>query len=138
MSLNRNKLYLLIYIACFAGYVWIYLGLTNDFIQKKSVQVCPIKYITNIPCPSCGSTRSVILLTQGNFIEAFRINPLGYIIAIVMLLTPLWIAFDIICKRKTFFAFYKTIENYLSKPKYAMPLILLVIINWIWNITKEL
>jgi hypothetical protein len=74
MSLTRNKLYLLIYIACFAGYVWIYLGLTNDFIQSKSVQVCPIKYITNIPCPSCGSTRSVILLTQGNFIEAFRIK----------------------------------------------------------------
>lgn len=138
MSLNRNKLYLLICIACLAGYVWLYFGLTNDYIQFKSLQVCPIKHITNIPCPSCGSTRSVILLTQGNFIQAFRINPIGYIIAFIMLLTPIWITLDIAFKRKTFFVFYKKIETYLKRPQYAIPLILLVIINWIWNITKGL
>ena len=138
MSLNRNKLYALIFIACLAGYVWLYIGLTNDYKQNNSVEVCPIKHFTNIPCPSCGSTRSVILLTKGNLAEAFSTNPIGYIIAIIMLLTPLWITFDIAFKRKTFFEFYKKIERYLKRPQYAIPLILLVIINWIWNITKGL
>ena len=126
------------YIACIAGYIWLYFGLTTDGSENKSVEVCLIKHITNIPCPSCGSTRSVILLTKGNFNEALSINPLGYIIATIMLLTPLWITIDIASKRKTFFDFYQKIETYLKKPLYAIPLILLVIINWFWNITKGL
>lgn len=138
MSLNRNKFYLLIFIACLAGYVWLYIGLTNDYKQNNSVEVCPIKHFTNIPCPSCGSTRSVILLIKGNLIEAFKTNPIGYIVAIIMLLSPFWITLDIAFKRKTFFVFYKKIENCLKRPQYAIPLILLVIINWIWNITKGL
>jgi hypothetical protein len=138
MSIHRNKLYLLIFIAFIAGYVWLYFGLTNDYTKSKLIEVCPIKHITNIPCPSCGSTRSVILLTKGNLVGAFRTNPFGYIIAIIMLLTPLWITFDIVFKRKTFFEFYKKIESYLKRPQFAIPLILLVIINWIWNITKGL
>ena len=55
-----------------------------------------------------------------------------------MFLTPIWIAFDIAAKKKTLFKFYKKIERYLQKPRYAIPLLLLIIINWIWNITKGL
>ena len=38
----------------------------------------------------------------------------------------------------TLFDFYQKTESYLKKPKIAIPLILLLIINWIWNITKGL
>jgi len=138
MALDRNKLYLIIFIACMAGYIWLYYCLNNSETKNKSFEVCIIKHTTNIPCPSCGSTRSIISLTKGDFFEALRINPLGYIVAFLMLLSPLWIFIDIITKRKTLYEFYKKTEIYLKKPLYAMPLILLVIINWIWNITKEL
>jgi len=126
------------FTACLAGYVWLYFGLTNNNTEYKSVGVCMIKHTTNIPCPSCGSTRSVISLTKGNFHEALLINPLGYILAVIMFLSPLWIFIDIITKKKTLFEFYQKIENKLKKPQYAIPLILLVIFNWIWNITKGL
>jgi hypothetical protein len=106
--------------------------------ENKSVEVCLIKHATNIPCPSCGATRSIILLTKGNFTEALTINPIGFIIAIIMLLTPLWIIADITMRSNTLFDFYQKTETYLKKPKYAIPLILLVVINWIWNITKGL
>jgi hypothetical protein len=138
MTLNRNKLYSIMFIACTAGYMWLYFSLTMDVTENNLVEVCLIKHITNIPCPSCGSTRSVISLTKGNLIEAFNINPLGYIIAIIMLVTPLWIVIDIASRRKTFFELYQRIETYLKRPLYAIPLILLVIINWFWNITKGL
>lgn len=137
MSLKRNMLYSIMFIACLAGYIWLYIGLTKQ-TENKSVEVCLIKHTTNIPCPSCGSTRSVISLTKGNFIEALKINPLGYIVAIIMFLTPLWITVDIATKRETLFEFYRKIEKYLKRPQYIIPLILLVIINWIWNITKGL
>ena len=100
--------------------------------------MCLIKHITNIPCPSCGSTRSIVSLTNGNFIEALLINPMGLIVAVIMSLAPLWILIDIATRRKILFEFYRKIETYLKRPQYSIPLILLVIINWIWNITKGL
>jgi hypothetical protein len=112
-------------IACLAGYVWLYYSITNNITEKKSVEVCLIKHVTNIPCPSCGSSRSVISLIKGDFIGALNFNPIGYLVAIIMLIAPI-------------FDFYLKIETYLKRPKIAIPLILLVIINWIWNITKGL
>ncbi len=36
---------------------------------------CVFKAMTGIPCPTCGSTRAVILLSQGHLLSAFRVNP---------------------------------------------------------------
>ncbi|MEO6681520.1 MAG: DUF2752 domain-containing protein [Ginsengibacter sp.] len=138
MALNRNKLYTFLIIACAAGYIWLYFGLPNNGLKINPVNVCLIKHVTSIPCPSCGTTRSVISLTKGHFIEAFKMNPFGYVILLIMFLTPLWIAIDIATKQKTLFVFYQKMENHLRRPSFAIPLILLVIINWIWNITKGL
>lgn len=137
MNLNRNKLYSIIFIGCLAGYIWLHYVATKSH-SDTSVEACFVKHTLNIPCPSCGSTRSIISLTKGHFTEALFINPLGYLIAIVMLFAPLWIIYDITTKRKTLFEFYLKTEYYLRKPYYATPLIFLIIINWIWNITKEL
>lgn len=138
MLLDRNKLYSILLIACVAGYIWLYYSITSNVTENKSVEVCLIKHATNIPCPSCGSTRSIISLTKGNFVEAFDLNPIGYIVAFIMLISPVWIISDLILKNNSLFKCYQIIESHLKKPKYAIPLILLVIINWFWNITKGL
>ncbi|PSR09129.1 MAG: DUF2752 domain-containing protein [Bacteroidetes bacterium] len=137
-TLNRNKLYSILLIACVAGYIWLYFSTTSNITENNSVEVCLIKHVTNIPCPSCGSTRSVILLTKGNFVEALGLNPIGYLVALIMLVAPIWIVADMIFRDNSLFKCYQKIENQLKKPKYAIPLILLVIINWIWNIKKGL
>lgn len=138
MTLDRNKLYLILLIACLAGYIWLYFSLTKNITESKSFEVCLIKYVTNIPCPSCGSSRSIISLTKGDFNGALNFNPIGYLVAIIMLIAPIWIIADTIKRTNTLFDFYLKIETYLKKPKIAITLILLVIINWIWNITKGL
>jgi len=122
-----------------AGYIWLYYNISSISVESNdSVGVCFIKNITSIPCPSCGTTRSVISLTKGHFFEAITINPLGLIVSLIMLIVPIWIIIDVVVKRNSLFDFYKKIEIYLNKKKYAIPLIILVIINWIWNITKRL
>ena len=100
--------------------------------------VVVIKYATNIPCPSCGTTRSMISLIKGNFIEALNLNPIGYLVTLIMLVVPIWIIADIIKSTRTLFNFYLKTETFLKKSKIAIPLIILVIINWIWNISKGL
>ncbi len=138
MTLSRNKLYSIMFIACVAGYIWLYYGLTKELAENKPTEVCMIKHLTNVPCPSCGSTRSILSLTKGNFIEAANINPLGYVVAFVMLLAPVWIILDVATHNKTLFIIYQKTEAWIKRPKYAIPLILLLILNWIWNITKGL
>lgn len=138
MLSDRNKLYSFLFIACIAGYIWLYYSITKKVTENNSVEVCLIKHVTNIPCPSCGSTRSIISLTKGNFIEALAFNPIGYIVALIMLIAPLWIISDMVLKKNSLLKCYRIIEQHLKKPKYAIPLVLLVIINWIWNITKGL
>lgn len=121
-----------------AGYVWLYYSLTQNYVLEKPIDVCLIKYFTNIPCPSCGSTRSILSLIKGEFNEAYNTNPLGFLIALNMILIPLWISIDIITKKSTLLYIYQKIENYLKRPPIAFTLIIIVIVNWVWNITKGL
>ncbi|MCA6378368.1 MAG: DUF2752 domain-containing protein [Cytophagales bacterium] len=138
MALDRNKLYSILTIACVAGYSWLYISMTNNLTESKSVEVCLIKHVTNIPCPSCGSTRSIMSMTKGDFVGALNVNPIGYIVALIMLMAPIWIVVDLIMKNNTLFNTYQKMETLLKRPTYAIPLVLLVIINWIWNIAKGL
>ncbi len=91
-----------------------------------------------MPCPSCGSTRSVMAITQGNISEALYFNPLGIFIAAIMLITPLWLGLDVFTKKNSLLRFYVKMEMALKKPLVALPLIALVLINWAWNIAKGL
>lgn len=138
MTMKRNKLYSLLFIACLTGYIWLIYSITSYKADIKTVEVCLIKQLTNVPCPSCGSTRSIISLTKGNFVDAIHLNPLGYIVALIMLIAPVWIITDMILVNDSLFRYYNKIENHLKRPKYSIPLILLIVINWIWNITKSL
>jgi len=137
MILGRNKLYFIIFIACIAGYIWLFYNLLYS-TQDNQLTVCLIKNITNIPCPSCGTTRSVISLANGNFMKALMINPIGLLAAITLLLLPLWVITDIVTQQQTLLHTYQKAESLLKKRQYAIPLILFVIINWIWNIIKGL
>lgn len=138
MTLNRNKLYSILLIACVAGYIWLYFSMTKTIAENQSAAVCTVKNVANIPCPSCGATRSVIALTKGDFSGALHLNPVGYLIAIIMLIAPIWIISDITMRSSSLFIFYQKVETYLRRPKYAIPLTSLLIINWIWNITKRI
>jgi len=132
------KLYAILLIACTAGYIWTFYGMTKLRTEEKTVGVCLFKHATNIPCPSCGSTRSALSLLNGDFSKALYFNPFGIVIVLIMLIAPVWILFDVATKKITLLKLYEQTEKILKKPKIAVPLVLLVVINWIWNITKNL
>lgn len=136
MPIAKKKLYIILLLSSFLGYIWIFYNMNLTPIEHKSVGVCIIKQATNIPCPSCGSTRSVISIIQGNVVKGLLINPLGLIILFIMLITPIWILVDLIFKRDSMHQAYIKIENNLKKTKIAMIFILLIAANWIWNIMK--
>jgi hypothetical protein len=134
--MTRNKLYSFLLIACFAGYGYLFYKLDN--LQHETYRICIIKNVTGYPCPSCGTTRAVSLLLKGKLTESIALNPFGILLAIVMLFFPVWILTDRILKKDTLLNTYKKTESFIRKPWIAIILILLVILNWIWNIYKQL
>ncbi len=134
--MTKNKLYLIVLIACFSGY--LYLIFTNNNSENGQISVCMIKNATGFACPSCGTTRAVQALYKGDFIGSLEFNPFGIIVSISMLVLPFWVVFDLVTKRETFYIAYNKMESILKQKKVAIPLIILVVFNWIWNIYKEL
>ena len=133
--MSRNKLYWLLLIACFSGFIYLLYHLQHS--ENTHFGVCIIKNVTGFPCPSCGTTRAVQLLLQGNVLASLQMNPFGILVAIIMTIVPLWIALDLIFKRDTFYQSYKKMEATIRIKWIAVILILLVLLNWIWNIYKQ-
>lgn len=139
MTLSRNRLYLIVGIACLAGYVWLYYNHSTYAAQGgANVGVCLIKYATNIPCPSCGSTRALLSLMDGDIGTSLYLNPIGLILGLLMAIIPIWVLYDYVRAKDTLLLFYRKAETFIRRKEIAAILITLVSANWIWNIFKGL
>jgi hypothetical protein len=138
MIKNRNTLYLMLLVTCTVGYIWTFINMQDAGIDHLPAEVCLFKYVTNIPCPSCGATRAVVSLLAGDYLAALTINPMGILIALIMLLAPVWVVADLFCGANSLFRFYRRVELFLQRPQYFVPLVALVILNWVWGINKGL
>lgn len=137
--MNRNKLYTFVLVACLIGYIWLFFSLYHqNEIHSSQMTVCFIKKTTNVPCPSCGTTRAVMHLFQGEVQTAILTNPFVILVGLLMLVAPVWIVFDYYQKNDTFFQFYKKAEQFISRKWIAVFLVILVLLNWYWNIKKGL
>lgn len=137
--MKRNKLYFFILTACFLGYSWLFF---LKFFAVKTPEidftVCISKRITNLPCPSCGTTRAVTHFFYGDFLTSLYLNPFGIIVAGIMVICPIWIAFDFFKNTQTFYDFYLKMESKIRTRKILFLLVILVLLNWFWNIYKQL
>lgn len=135
---GKNKLYLPVLLACAAGYLWLAFTVQQQYKHQKGFEACFIKRFTHLPCPSCGSTRAVLSITNGKFTEALLTNPVGFLLALILVIVPVWILVDWFRRSASFYQFYQSAQKRLYKPYFAIPLVLLIVINWIWNISKGL
>lgn len=136
--IQKSKLYGIVCVLSLTGYAWVYMNYFYLQASDHTITTCMIKSTTGIPCPSCGTTRSVMTIFHGDFAQGFLINPLGYLMIVIAIIFPFWILIDILFKKSGFHAFYLKTEKLLLKKWLSIPLILLVLINWIWNIHKAL
>lgn len=139
MASARNRLYLFFILSCLAGYIWIYVAYhTRSETHNPIYGGCLIKHVTNVPCPSCGSTRSALSLIKGDFVSSMYWNPFGIVLVLFGLVVPFWILFDCSLRKDTFYNFYRKAEQGLKRKIIAIPALLLIIANWVWNIYKGL
>jgi len=134
--MSKSKLYLVIVLACLAGFLYLFFSI--NYSESSQLKFCIFKKVTGYPCPSCGTTRAVNLLLKGDGLGSIQMNPFGIIVTILMLVLPIWILLDWATHRKTFFINYKKAETILNTRWIAILGIVLVLLNWIWNIKKGL
>jgi hypothetical protein len=120
------------------GYGWIGFQLIHSTEHYDGFDFCMFKNLTGVPCPSCGVTRSILQLYHGQFAEAIMINPLGLIAAVMLVVVPLWIVYDVVRNSQSMATYYKKTERMLQKQSIYFPLIALLLLNWYWNIEKGL
>lgn len=70
--------------------------------------------------------------------EAMGLNPMGFLGATTLIILPLWMLFDLFSKQMTLWNVWLRFEVFLRKPRVFLPLIVLILLNWIWNVYKEL
>ena len=133
MSPNRRK-YWILSLLSLGAYGWIGFQLVD---RHDTVGLCLLKATTGLPCPSCGTTRSVLLLLQGCIQEGILLNPLGLIAIALLLIIPIWILTDIFLQKQSLIYVYTRAEKKIKGHRSVyLPLIVLIVLNWVWNIAK--
>jgi hypothetical protein len=69
-------------------------------------------------------------------VEAFYYNPLGLLLAALMVVVPLWILADLLRGSSSLHRAYRATERILQRRPYAVTGIVAILINWIWNLVK--
>lgn len=89
---------------------------------------CGFYQATGLQCPSCGGTRCVINIFQGNFKEAFFLHPIYFITVVYLLIVNIIYIINIDRKEK--------IAKWLyPKPWYAIVLaVILIVYGFLRNI----
>lgn len=121
-------------LLCAVGYVWVYWNLD----PHHSLNVCVLKNTVDLPCPACGTTRSIEALLQGEWKTALWLNPLGPLAVLGLLVLPLWLAHDAITRQNSLYDGYVKGTKLLQQWQWALPLGALLVLNWAWNIWKGL
>jgi Protein of unknown function (DUF2752) len=135
----KRNLYIVLVCLSLGGYVWIGWNFLEGTAHSAIHSVCLFKEITGLPCPSCGTTRSLVLLMHGEFRESLMMNPFGMLLAVALIVIPLWVVADTLSNSESFYRRYVQMEQLLMHNKLlAVCAVVIVALNWVWNITKGL
>lgn len=132
--MTQKQFYAWLVLASALGVIWF--ALNSGSSLGLGITVCPIKAVTGVPCPSCGSTRALGALFSGHFAQSFLINPLAYLMAAFFVFIPFLLLIDLFTRKAWLWKFYLRFEKKFQSPYIYVPAILLVALNWIWNIIK--
>ncbi|MCL5029672.1 MAG: DUF2752 domain-containing protein [Bacteroidetes bacterium] len=137
--MSKKNLYTFLLLLSLAGYIWIAWNVVDNSKKKHTADFCLFKTVTHIPCPSCGTTRALVLLVNGQIQKSILTNPFGMLAALALVIIPLWIILDIIRNKESFLKYYKLTEQIIIKNKWiSITAVTIVLLNWIWNIAKGL
>ena len=79
--------------------------------------LCPFRLTTGLPCPFCGTTRSLVALGRGDLGESFSLQPFGPLVALV--------AVALLAA-----AFSARVRQVVWKARYLRVALVVVVLTW--------
>lgn len=138
MMSDLRKFYFFLSTFLVVGIVWVSWNYFCFQQAKPGLQICVLKNTVGLACPSCGTTRSVLHLLHGDVSNAMLMNPLGIVAFLGLVVFPVWIGIDVLSSKRTLWSYYLGFISILQNKKFSLVVIVLVLINWFWNIQKGL
>ena len=129
--MSRRRIYITVLSFFVLSFVWLLSYKLNIF---GNLELCVIKTIFQVPCPSCGGTRAIFMIINQQFIEAFKLNPLAYFMVLAFLFSFLLLINDFLRNKSSLYNNYIAFEHFVNKYKYV--LLVLILLNWVWSIEK--
>jgi hypothetical protein len=101
-------------------------GNPQETYAQLHLPPCTFKYVTGLPCPSCGMTHSFALLMHGDVANSLQWNAVGTLLAVFCLALIPWCLGSVICRRPLFVL---TIERPLAR--IIIVFMTLVLVRWV-------
>lgn len=90
VSDSRDQIHINIFLSSILLFIFfIFIGHFVDIISRLP-HFCLFQKIFGIPCPGCGITRSLIAISELNFVSSWHYNPVGmFILLFIFIQIPL-------------------------------------------------
>ena len=69
---------------------------------------------------------------DGHLLEALKLNPLGVLYLVLLIVFPLWLLWDLLSRKRTMCRTYNRCEILLGRRPVLYAVIALILINWGW------
>ena len=136
-AISRTRFYGVLLVMLAASYAWIAYNSVVRVKQAEGISICIVRNVTGVPCPGCGTTRSVVHVLHGEILDAVTTNPLGLLAAGALTLLPLWIGADLVRGRASLMHAYAVLNQQLARRAVLVVVVLLVLCLWTWNIYNQ-
>jgi hypothetical protein len=136
-GISRTRFYGVLLVMLAASYAWIgYNGIVRAQ-QAEGISICIVRTVTGVPCPGCGTTRSVLHVLHGDVLDAVMSNPFGLLAVAALSVLPFWIAVDLARGRASLMHAYDVLNHQLARRAVRVVIVLLVLCVWTWNIYNQ-
>lgn len=98
MMKKEYKTFILVQTLIIIFIIASFIFLKSDYV--KSVPNCIINEKTGLLCPSCYGTRFAIEMANFNFIEAFRLHPIFFILMVYLVILDITYVINVIFNKK--------------------------------------
>ena len=133
--MTLRAFYALCAVGCTGGWAWI--GLSWTFSGQGLWKGCLFKQLFHVPCPSCGSTRAVMALLQGDVTSSLTYNPMGMLLAALLVVLPLGILCDGLRHKPVLYRLFLLVDEGLRRRLVFVAFACAVILNWVWVIVHN-
>lgn len=125
--MKRNEA-IFLFVIYILGIIWIIAGRVYGW----KITVCPIKLLSGLPCPGCGTTRAIEMVLDGDMIGGIMMNPNIILVAAIAMGAPFILAANFLYGKD----YMRIADRWLNRRPVFISLIFFEMTIWMYNIVR--